>query len=266
MANINVAMTLDDAVQEVLGFLHGLDLTYTPEFDSYYAATRQLNRALRSNALEVEWSYYSSVENVGYVQEGDRAVALRSSVRPRIIGDDAVRLVDRDGIVRVWAYILPRDSLHKYIGRKEGLWASVTRSTLTFSRPLYAHEAGLSVQVPVMREPRQFILPKRPEGVADDVIEVPEEVREQLVDFDYPDLITMKAAYLIAQSDPVMQPRVQTLDDQYKDMMYQLKERDERNTDAPFLNEFFVPIAGALNGPGSGRGHGHPHSDERWSY
>ena len=53
-----------------------------------------------------------------------------------------------------------------------------------------------------------------------------------------------------------------TLEDQYKTMMYALTERDERNTDSAYMNDFFVPIAGALSGPVT-EGHSHPHSDER---
>ena len=71
-----------------------------------------------------------------------------------------------------------------------------------------------------------------------------------------------RAAFLYAQSDPVAQPRVQTLEDQYKTMMYALTERDERNTDSAYQNDFFVPIGGSLAGPVTDA-HAHPHSDER---
>ena len=261
--NENLLMTLDEAVHEVQGLLTGLDLTYIPEFDQYYATARAINRALRANALEVEWSYYSSVLAVGTAREGLREVSLRSSVRPRIMGDDAVRLVDRHGQVRVWAYILPRESLHKYQGRKEGLWVSVSRTALTFSRPLHRGEEGLTIQLPVMREPVMFRLPLRPIDPNAPIPPVPDDVREQEVDFDYPDAIILKAAALIAQSDPVLQPRVQTLEEQYKDVMYNLKERDERHTDSPYMNDFFVPISSDIYGAGPIR-HNHPHADERW--
>ena len=49
----------------------------------------------------------------------------------------------------------------------------------------------------------------------------------------------------------------------YKDLMYQLIERDDRTTDSPYLNEFAVPIISDINGSYSGP-HGHPHADERW--
>jgi hypothetical protein len=185
-------------------------------------------------------------------------------VRPRIINDDAVRLVDDNGTPRVWAYFLPRDSLHKYNGRRQGLWCAHTRSLLEFSRPLGPAEAGLSVQVPVMREPRMFRLPPVPEDPNEPMPTVPQDVREQLLDFDYPDLVLARATFLYAQSDPVAQPRVQTLEDQYKTLMYALTERDERNTDSAYQNDFFVPMDGDLFGH-SALAHSHPHSDERWN-
>ena len=263
--NDNVSKTLDEAVQEVLGLLTGLDLTYRPEYDRYRAITMQLNRALRMNALEAEWSHYSATEDLGIAHAGDREVDLRSSVRLRIINDDAVRLVDQNGTTRVWAYILPRDALHKYEGRKEGLWVAYTRSTLEFSRPLGLEHDGLRIMVPVMREPEQFRLPPSPDDPNEPSITVPDYVREQLVDFDYPDLIIAKAAYLYAQTDPVMQPRVQTLESSAKDMMYLLVERNDRATDSTYLNDFFLPMQGSLLGGPTG-GHSHPHSDERrWS-
>ena len=89
MANPDVAMTLDEAVEEVLGLLTGLEVAYDPQYDRYRAIARTLNRALRANALEHEWSYYSSIENVGLAHAGDTDVALRSSIRLRKIGDDS---------------------------------------------------------------------------------------------------------------------------------------------------------------------------------
>lgn len=262
MVNANVALTLDEAIQEVLALLTGLDLTYSPGYDRYRVVARQINRALRNNALEHEWSCYSSTEEVGTVHAGDQTIELRASVRPRIIGDDAVRFVTSTDQPVLWAYLLPRDALSKYAHRP-GLWAAVTKSTLEFSRPLGDGLAGLRILVPVMREPVMFAIPDAPEDVDDDVVPMPEDTREQLVDFDFPDVIVMRAAYQIAQTDPVMQPRVQSLEAQYKDLMYQLIERDDRHTDAPLLNEFFVPgVSGDIYGASS-LIHGHPHSDPR---
>lgn len=259
--NPDVSMTLDEAVNEVLGFMTGMDLTYASNYDRYRVVVRSLNRALRANALEREWSYYSDVEEIGTARHGVQTVSLRASVRPRIIGDDSIRLVDREGTPRVWAYILPRDAIEKYPMRR-GLWASVTRQSLHFSRPFTRAEDGLRIQVPVMREPRMFKLPPHPENDVDPLPEVPIEVREQLVDFDYPDLIVMKAAYYFALSDPVMQPRAQTLDEQYKQLFYALNERDDRHTDSPFMNEFFVPIQSGIHSI-SYQDYHHPHADER---
>ena len=236
--NPEVELTLDDAVGEVLGLLTGLDLTYAPELDRYRAITRQLNRALRSNALENEWSYYSAVLSVGTVNEGEREMALPTSQRPRIINDDAVRLVDADGHVVRWAYFLPRDALHKY-GHRDGLWCAVTRKSLQFSRPFTEEEAGLEVQLPVMREPKQFRLPEPGRAV-------PRAVRKQALDFPYPDVIVARAAFYYAQTDPVMQPRVPTLEEGYKDLMYQLIERDTSHTDTPYSNTFSLPISSGL--------------------
>lgn len=260
--NVDTQMTLDEAVREVLTLEEGLDLSYEPESSRYYTITRFLNRALRLNALEVEWSYYSDIETVGTSRPGLRELTLRSAVRPRNLTDDAVRLATPDGQVRVWAYILPRDSLHKYPNRK-GLWASVTRDRLTFSRPLTQFESGLQIQVPVMREPRMFRLPERPETPEEAVQPVPEETRNQLLDFSYPDLITVRAAALDAATSPTLQPRVPTLEENYKDLMYGLKERDESHSDAPYMNDFMVPIQNSIHGGSTAYHHPHPHSDER---
>jgi hypothetical protein len=249
--NIEVQQTLDDAVAEVLGLLTGLDLTYEPELDRYRAITRQLNRALRTNALEQEWSYYSSTLSLGNASTGQREVSLPTNRRPRIINDDAVRLTDSDGLVKRWAYFLPRDALHKYEDR-EGLWCSITRSTLLFSRPFTTGENGLEVVVPVMREPVMFRLPGT--GVT-----VSKAIRRQLIDFPYPDAIVAKAAWYYAQTDPVMQPRAQTLEESAKDLMYQLVERDTSNTDMPYTNTFILPLENGL--VSSGEYHRHPHAD-----
>lgn len=263
--NPELEITLDDAVTEVLGLLTGLDLTYEPELDRYRAITRALNRALRANALEKEWSWYNDTVSVGAVVAGATTASLPNTLRPRITNDDAVRLVenvDGDDLVRVWAYFLPRDALHKYGGRGGGLWVAHRRDTLMFSRPFYEYEAGWDIQVPAMREPTMFRLPDPPESEEDPVTPVPAEVRDQLIDFVYPDIIIARAAFMYAQTDPVMQPRVQTLEAQYKDLMYQAIERDDRMTDSPFLNEFFVPVQNGISGAGW-LSHSHPHSDER---
>jgi hypothetical protein len=245
-------MTLDDAVGEVLGMLTGLDLTYEPELDRYRAITRQLNRALRANALENEWSFYASVATVGQAQTGQHRLLMSSSMRPRIINDDAVRLVDDEGTVVTWAYFLPRDALHKYQSRP-GLWCSAERQALVFSRVFRDDEDGLAIQVPVMREPRMFRLPDAGATVLDGV-------RNQAVDFAYPDLVIARAAFYYAQSDPVMQPRVPTLEDGYKSLMYQLIERDTQFTDSPYINETIVPVQNGLRGEDVGS-HLHPHAN-----
>lgn len=259
--NPEVQMTLDDCVEEVLGMLTGLELRYDPSFDRYRAVTRQINRALRANALEREWSYYSSLEDIGQAYEGVQDVPIRPSVRPRIIGDDSVRLCDDEGVPMVWAYFLPRDAIEKYPARK-GLWVSVARQSLHFSRPFQRHEHGLRIQLPLMREPRMFRLPEQPEDDQGDLVEVPESVRKQLLDFEFPDAVLYRAAYFYAMSDPVMQPRAQTLENEYKNVFYALNERDDRHTDSPYQNEFFLPIQGNLNGYNVQDWH-HPHADER---
>lgn len=262
-ANPDVSLTLDEAVQEVLGLLTGLDVNYDPEYDRYRTIARTLNRALRSNALEHDWSFYSSVESVGIAHAGDRDLVLRSTVRLRQIGDDSVRFLTADGRVADWAYLIPRDALHKYNGRYAGLWASITRERLTFSRPLGAELEGLEIQVPVMREPRMFDIPSVPND-PDAVLEpITAATREQLMDFDYPDVVILKAAYMYAQTDPVMQPRVQTLEAQQKDLTYSLIARDDRATDSVFINDFFVPITNSIDGGSFGWNGRHPHGDER---
>jgi hypothetical protein len=251
MSNPEVQLTLDDAVAEVLGLLTGLDLTYEPELDRYRAITRQLNRALRSNALEQEWSYYASTLEIGAAIEGEREMLLPTTQRPRIVNDDAVRFMDADGRVQRWAYFLPRDALHKY-DDKGGLWCSVTRRALLFSRPFTSAEDGLMAVVPVMREPVMFRLP--PAGKV-----VSSAIRKQLIDFAYPDVVISRAAYYYAQTDPVMQPRAQTLEGEFKDLMYQLIERDTSHSDTPYMNSFTLPLENGL--VPTGESHRHPHSD-----
>lgn len=238
MTNPEVTLTLDDAVAEVLGALTGLDLSYDPEQDRYRTITRQLNRALRATALENEWSYYATTQLVGAASEGETQIRLTSSQRPRIINDDAVRLIDDEGVVMEWAYFLPRDALHKY-ARKNGLWCAITGQVLEFNRPFRAAEDGLDIYVPIMREPTMFRLPDTGE-------EVPDHIRQQEVDFAWPDLVIARASYYYAQADPVFQPRVQTLEADYKSLMYQLIERDTRNTDTPYINEYILPLENGL--------------------
>jgi len=250
-----VQMTLDDAVAEVLGLLTGLDLTYEPEYDRYRAITRQLNRALRGNALEQDWSFYSTVQVFPSTEvlEGVQEFELDPQNRARVLDDDAARLVNTDGKPLIWAYILPRDSLHKYANRR-GLWCSIVRKTVQLSRPITEQEAAaeLSLHVPVMREPMMFRLPAATE-------EVDDSIRLQLIDFDYPDVVIARAAWLYAQADPVMQPRAQTLEASYKNMMYSLIERDTDHTDSAYLNEFIVPIQSNVRDGITGR-HTHPHA------
>lgn len=305
-------MTLDDAVGEVLNYLTGSDLHYIAELDRYRSITRTLNRALRLVATEHEWSCYSSIEDMGEVGLGQTEIVHRRSRRPRIITDDSVRLVDAENNIHEWAYILPRESLHKYQGRT-GLWVASTDNRLEFNRPIQEKEAGLRALVPVMREPRQLVIPvafdsieaieqdgaedplvlekivqlrnfhnpdiveewvideteppyiySSPESALESLSLTPEQVRLQKIDHMYPDLIIMKAAALYAGTDPLMQPRVQTLDSQYKSLFYALTERDTNHTDDPFRNDFSVPIQGSLRGDRFN--HAHPHADERRYY
>jgi hypothetical protein len=248
-ANLNpeVRLTLRESVNEVLGFLTGLDLTYDPSYDRFRVITRALNRALRSNALEKEWSYYSDVLTLPAVP-GLKKYLLTddASKRVRIINDDAVRIVEPEsGDIAVWAYFLPRDSLHKYQNRP-GWYCSVTRNTLYFSKVLTGAMDGYDIEVPVMREPLMFLLPEALEDELDDNEEFDEETLDQYIDFPYADVICMRAAFYVAQSDPVMQPRAQTIEAQYKDLMYQVIERDDRNTDTPFQNDFIVPVQNGI--------------------
>ena len=256
VTNPELTLTLDDAVAEVLTLLTGLDLAYRPELNRYVTIARQLNRALRSNALEHEWGYYSTTMSAGAAVENDQTVWLPADLRARAVGDDAVRLVNTDGDTVRWAFVLPRDALSKYWARA-GLWCAVTRNAIHFSRPFTNAEAGLDIQVPAMREPTMFRLPDQ----SQELVEVPQEIRDQPVDFAYPDVVVMRAAWYVSLTDPVMQPRAQTLEAQYKDLMYQIIERDDRFTDSPYQNEFTVPIQADLMGQGFV--HAHPHSDER---
>ena len=244
--NPNVTMTLEEAVREVLVLLTGQTLQYDPDMDRFRAVTQFLNRALKSNALEANWSYYSTAITQDLTGlAGDLTIDITTDYRYRVIGDDAVRFLD-DGVPVAWAYFLPRDSLHKYRNRS-GLWCSFTRNTLTFSRPIPESYDGLVLEISVMREPAPFALP------ADPMTDVDQAVLDQEIDFDFPDVITARAAWLYAQTDPLMQPRVQTLEDQYKDLMYQLMERDTAFTDTPYQNEFIVPVQNDIYGESSHR-------------
>lgn len=238
--NRDVMLTLDEAVAEVLGQLTGLDLTYDPELERYRAVTRKLNRALRDIALEKDWSYYCQISNLGAggCSAGSASYTLPYGLRPRITGDDAVRLKDGYGSILRWAYVLPRDALHKY-RNLEGLWVAAEGSRILFSRPLTEMEAQLEIELATVREPRMFRLPAA--GT-----EVPASIRNQPVDFDYPDLVVARASYLYAQSDPVLQPRVPTLEQDYKNLMYQLLERDSSHTDTPYQNEFDLGLSNGL--------------------
>jgi hypothetical protein len=71
--------------------------------------------------------------------------------------------------------------------------------------------------------------------------------------------VIARAAYLYAQTDPVMQPRVPTLEDVYKNFQYQVIERDTTNTDMPYLNEFIVPVESELRSENY-NAHRHPHA------
>jgi hypothetical protein len=89
--------------------------------------------------------------------------------------------------------------------------------------------------------------------------EVSSTIRNQPIDFPYPDLVVARAAFMYAQTDPVMQPRAQTLEDQYKNIMYQLIERDTASTETPYMNEFRLPVQNGLIPDYDP--HLHPHSD-----
>jgi len=244
--NTNVSMTLQDAVRDVLSILTGQELNYDPDQDRFRAITKHLNRALRSNALENEWSFYHEVIRLGPLVAGSTRFNVTPDYRFRVINDDAVRFLDGDDVPVGWAYFLPRDALHKYRNRS-GLWCSFTRNVLTLSRPVPLAFEGLSLELPVMREPRPFVIPTDPKEAVD------QATLDQLVDFEFPDVVVGRAAWLYAQTDPMMQPRVQTLEEQYKDLMYQLIERDTAYTESPYINEFVVPVQNTIYGEPASR-------------
>ena len=240
--NPDVTMALEEAIVEVLNVLTGQTLSYDPDLDRFRAVALHLNRALRSNALEANWSFYHTVEQQDLTgSAGSTQFTITTDYRFRVINDDSVRILNEDGIPVAWAYFLPRDALHKYRNRA-GLWCSFTRNVLTLNRPLPEAYDGMTLEIPVMREPRPFRIPADPTEMMDPV------VLAQEVDFEFPDGIILRAAWLYAQSDPVMQPRVQTLEDQYKDLMYQLMERDTAFTDSPYLNEVVGPVQNDIYG------------------
>lgn len=261
MSNPDVAMTIDEGVAEVFSRLTGLELQYDPAYDRWRAVARAINRGLRAVAREREWVRYFDEQVVGTAAEGVQTVRLRASSRPRITGDDAVRLLDENDLVREWAFFLPRSAIEKYRGRR-GLWVAHLRDALRFSRPFTAAEDGLKISMPTMREPRMIELPPQPKLPSDVQPAIPQQVLDTEIDFDYPDLVVAKACYFYAQSDPVMQPRVQQLDAEFKDLYYALNEQEDRSTDSPFLNEFTVPIQSDIYGSGSWDTL-HPHGDER---
>lgn len=310
MINPHLQMTLDECVGEVLNHLTGLDLHYIPELDRYRSITKHLNRALRLVATEAEWSYYSALEDLGTVHAGQESIYLRATRRPRVKLDDAARLVDQNGAIRLWAYYQPRESLHKYQGRT-GLWIAHTRSEILFSRKITTGEEGFTFYLPVMREPQQFqvpatlenleelITPPSPLPVGGELLQLrnfhnpeiveewvsisgqppyryegpedslaalnytPQQIKNQLLDAPHPDLIILKAAALYSQTDPVMQPRAQSLEAAYKELFYNLVERDTETTDNPYINTWHVPIQATIGGNPYRGSHAHPHSDER---
>jgi hypothetical protein len=243
--NPDVTMTLEEAVEDVLSILTGQELQYDPQMDRFRTITKHLNRALRSMALESEWSFYHSELRISLTGAGlDTTFDIASDFRFRVISDDAARLIDTYGNTVAWAYYLPRDALHKYRNRG-GLWCSVVRNTLTLNRALGETATELDgwfIEIPVQREPNPFRLPADPTVAPDPA------VLAQELDFEFPDVVIARAAWLYAQTDPMMQPRVQTLEEQYKDMMYQLIERDTAFTDTPDQNEILVPVQGDIYG------------------
>ena len=246
-----VSMSLKDAVNEVHNILTGLDLTYEDRYDVFHATVRQINRSLRSVALEDEWAWYTEDADLGTTTEGQTEVDLMASYRPRVQQDDAVRLVNSDGHVVVWAYYLPRDSLNKYLYKPE-LRVAFVRNQIVFSRPIQLYESGLQIIVPAMREPRQTKIPDPGQRMTDAEL-------NRALDFEYPDMIIAHAAWQISMSNPVYQPRAQTLEEGFKEYKYSLTERNTNHSDSPLRNNF-VPSYGDpyLTTP-----HRHPHSDRR---
>lgn len=246
-----ITMSLREAVNEVHNILTGLDLVYEDRFDIFHATVRQLNRSLRTVALEDEWAWYTEDVDGGTTTVGQTTVELDAAYRPRITQDDAVRLVNSDGLVVRWAYYLPRESLGKYLYRPE-LRVASTRNQLLFNRPLQQAEAGLGVVIPAMREPRQTRLPESGNRLSDAEL-------SRALDCEHPDLVVAHAAWQISMSNPLYQPRAQTLEGAYSDLKYALMERNTNHSDSPLRNNF-TPSYGD---PYLGMSHNHPHSDRR---
>lgn len=246
-----VQLGLSEAVNEIHNILTGLDLQYEDRMDVFHATVRQVNRSLRQVALEDEWAWYVEEVDAGTSAEGMTEVELHSSYRPRVQQDDSVRLVNSDGITLYWAYYLPRDSLNKQMYRPE-LRVAFTKNVITFSRPLQRFESGLSIIVPAMREPKQTRIPESGQRLSTADL-------ARAIDAEYPDLIVAHAAWKMAMSNPVYQPRSQTLEEEFNDLKYALTERNTNHSDSPMRNTF-VPSYGD---PYLAIPHGHPHSDRR---
>lgn len=246
-----VQLSLREAVNEVHNILTGLDLEYEDRMDIFHATVRQINRSLRQVALEDEWAWYVEEVDAGTTTEGMTQVELSSSYRPRVQQDDAVRLTNSEGITVEWAYYLPRDSLSKYLYRRE-LRVAFTKNVILFSRPLQKFESGLSVIVPAMREPKQTKIPDAGQQLsAADLV--------RAIDAEYPDMIVAHAAWKLSMSNPLYQPRAQTLEEEFNDLKYALTERNSNHSDSPLRNTF-TPSYGD---PYLAIPHGHPHSDRR---
>lgn len=260
--NSELEMTLEEAVAEFYGSLIGQDLQFIPERDKFQIAVRMLNKALRAIAREHEWAYYASTRNLGNPVAGERSIALPSSLRPRIINDDAVRLVNpTTGNAIRWAYFQPREAIHKYPADSQ-LYAAVMATSLQFSRPFYESEEVLEIHVPVMREPEMFRLPEQPTDPEEPLVTVPQEILDQPVDFDHPDLVVAKAIFFYAQTHPILQPRVMQLEDDFKTILYALQERNDRHTAAPFVNNWDMGIYGSIADGHSY--HQSPHTKGQW--
>ena len=246
-----VQLSLQESVNEIHNILTGLDLTYEDRYDIFHATVRQVNRSLRQVALEDEWAWYVEEVDAGTTTVDMTEVELNSAYRPRVQQDDAVRLVNANGITVSWAYYLPRDSLNKQMHRPE-LRVAFTKNVIKFSRPLQLFESGLSIIVPAMREPKQTRLPEAGARLT------PAEL-SRAIDAEYPDLIVAHAAWKMAMSNPLYQPRAQTLEEEFNDLKYALTERNTNHSDSPMRNNF-VPSYGD---PYLATPHVHPHSDRR---
>lgn len=247
-----VSISLREAVAEVHNILTGLDLSYDDRYDIFHACVRQLNRSLRTVALEEDWGWYADDLLLGVVSEGDQTFSVPPNVRLRVRQDDAIRLVDPATKKTVrWAYFLPRDSLSKYWAAPE-LRAAFVRNNVVLSRPLLAREEGLEVWATVMREPRQTTIP-------DSGTKIPDADLSRPLDFENPDMVIAHAAWQMSLSNPLYQPRAQTLEDVYNNFKYALTERDSDHSDSPMQNSF-TPSYGD---PFIAMHHPHPHSDRR---